>query len=98
MGEPSVYYRDKIPKEPNHKLLMSEFLRLLSVNGFTIISVDTEYQGFREDYGLIPDMRIIIEYNREKYVVFPPVLLDVTMNISGVLLLISFIERSLAPS
>ena len=70
MGEPSVYYRDKIPKEPNHKLLMSEFLRLLSINGFTIISVDTEYQGFREDYGLIPDMRIIIEYNREKYVVF----------------------------
>ena len=70
MGEPSVYYRDKVPKEPKHKLLMSEFLRMLSINGFTIISVDTEYQGFREDYGLIPDMRIIIEYNREKYVVF----------------------------
>lgn len=70
MGEPSVYYRDKVPKEPKHKLLMSEFLRMLSINGFTIISVDTEYQGFREDYGLIPDMRIIIEYNYEKYVVF----------------------------
>ena len=69
MGEPSVYYRDKIPKEPNHKLLMSEFLRMLSINGFTIVKVETEYQGFRE-YSLVPDMRVIIEYNNEKYVVF----------------------------
>ena len=69
MGEPSVYYRDKVPKEPKHKLLMSEFLRMLSVNGFTIIEVETEYQGFRE-YSLVPDMRVIIEYNNEKYVVF----------------------------
>ena len=69
MGEPSVYYRDKVPKEPKHKLLMSEFLRLLSVSGFTIVEVDTEYQGFR-DYSLVPDMRIIMEYNGEKYVVF----------------------------
>ena len=69
MGEPSVYYRDKVPKEPKHKLLMSEFLRMLSINGFTIVEVETEYQGFRE-YSLIPDMRVIIEYNNEKYVVF----------------------------
>ena len=69
MGEPSVYYRDKVPKEPKHKLLMSEFLRMLSVNGFTIVEVETEYQGFRE-YSLVPDMRVIIEYNNEKYVVF----------------------------
>ena len=69
MGEPSVYYRDKVPKEPKHKLLMSEFLRMLSVNGFTIIEVETEYQGFRE-YSLVPDMRVIIDYNNEKYVVF----------------------------
>ena len=69
MGEPSVYYRDKVPKEPKHKLLMSEFLRMLSVNGFTIVEVETEYQGFRE-YRLVPDMRVIIEYNNEKYVVF----------------------------
>ena len=69
MGEPSVYYRDKVPKEPKHKLLMSEFLRMLSVSGFTIVEVETEYQGFRE-YSLVPDMRVIIEYNNEKYVVF----------------------------
>ena len=69
MGEPSVYYRDKLPKEPKHKLLMSEFLRMLSVNGFTIVEVETEYQGFRE-YSLVPDMRVIIEYNGEKYVIF----------------------------
>ena len=69
MGEPSVYYRDKLPKEPKHKLLMSEFLRMLSISGFTIVEVETEYQGFRE-YSLVPDMRVIIEYNGEKYVIF----------------------------
>jgi mRNA-degrading endonuclease YafQ of YafQ-DinJ toxin-antitoxin module len=42
---------------------------MLSINGFTIVEVETEYQGFRE-YSLVPDMRVIIEYNNEKYVVF----------------------------
>lgn len=69
IGEPSIYYRDKMPKKYEHKLLMSEFLRMLSINGFNIIDVNIEYQGFRE-YELIPDMRIIIEYNKEKYVMF----------------------------
>lgn len=69
MGESSIYYRDKLPKEPKHKLLMSEFLRMLSISGFTIVDVQTEYQGFRE-YSLVPDMRVIMEYNDERYVVF----------------------------
>ena len=34
-----------------------------------IIDVNIEYQGFRE-YELVPDMRVIVEYNKEKYVMF----------------------------
>lgn len=69
IGAPSIYYIDKMPKKYEHKLLMSEFLRMLSINGFNIIDVKIEYQGFRK-YELVPDMRVIVEYNKEKYVMF----------------------------
>ena len=82
IGEKDVYYHKKKPKEINHKLTMSEFLSKLSLNGFRIVDVKTEYQGFREKYKIIPDLFITVEYYGKHYIFIVGV--DITKNFSNI--------------
>ena len=80
IGQPCIYYYEKLPKKLPHRLIMSEFLRMISVNRFKIIDVQIEYNGFRA-VGLVPDMRIIVEYHGTKYVLLVEV--DLTKNFTN---------------
>lgn len=82
IGEKDIYYHKKKPKEINHKLVMSEFISKLSLNGVKILEVYTEFQGFKNDYKIIPDLFLIVEYYEHKYIFIVEV--DITKEFSNI--------------
>ena len=59
-----IYYQSsKPPKKVDHKLLMSEFLTTLKENHINVIKVEVEYMALQKDYGLRPDLRIVMDFN-----------------------------------
>ena len=81
IGEKDIYYHKKKPKEIKHKLIMSEFISKLSLNGVKILEVYTEFQGFKNDYKIIPDLFLIVEYYERKYIFIVEV--DITKEFSN---------------
>ena len=82
IGEKDIYYHKKKPKEIKHKLIMSEFISKLSLNGVKILEVYTEFQGFKNDYKIIPDLFLIVEYYEHKYIFIVEV--DITKEFSNI--------------
>ena len=82
IGEKDIYYHKKKPKEIKHKLIMSEFISKLSLNGVKILKIYTEFQGFKNDYKIIPDLFLIVEYYEHKYIFIVEV--DITKEFSNI--------------
>ena len=82
IGEKDIYYHKKKPKEIKHKLIMSEFISKLSLNGIKVLKVYKEFQGFKNDYKIIPDLFLIVEYYEHKYIFIVEV--DITKEFSNI--------------
>ena len=77
-----IYYQaSKPPKKVEHKLLMSEFLTTLKENNIHVTKIEVEYRKLQQDYGLRPDLRIVMDFNGFELVAFVEV--DITKTFSN---------------
>nr|DAK49460.1 MAG TPA: hypothetical protein [Caudoviricetes sp.] len=69
VGQSYIYYIGKNPTKTKHRLMMTDFLSRMKVDGFEIILDETEveYKKLEERYHIRPDMLVTFKYGDETY-------------------------------
>ena len=69
VGQSYTYYLDKAPTKTKHRLMMSNFLSMLMINGFEVDLENTfiEWKGVEQRFGLRPDLLVTFSYGDSTY-------------------------------
>ena len=69
VGQSYTYYLGKAPVKTKHRLMMTDFLSRLEINGFSIDldHTEVEWKGLEERFGVRPDMLVTFNYNDHVY-------------------------------
>ena len=69
VGQSYTYYLDKAPTKTKHRLMMSDFLSRMEMNGFHIDLENTfiEWKGLEQRFGVRPDLLVTFEYANKTY-------------------------------
>ena len=69
VGQSYTYYLDKAPTKTKHRLMMSNFLSMLMINGFEVDLENTfiEWKGVEKRFGVRPDLLVTFSYGDSTY-------------------------------
>ena len=69
VGQSYTYYLSKAPTKTKHRLMMTDFLSRLEVNGFSVDldHTEAEWKGLEQRFGVRPDMLVTFTYNDRVY-------------------------------
>ena len=69
VGQSYTYYLDKAPTKTKHRLMMSNFLSMLMINGFEVDLDNTfiEWKGVEKRFGVRPDLLVTFNYGDSSY-------------------------------
>lgn len=69
VGQSYTYYLDKAPTKTKHRLMMSNFLSMLMINGFEVDLENTfiEWKGVEKRFGVRPDLLVTFNYGDSSY-------------------------------
>lgn len=69
VGQSYTYYLSKAPTKTKHRLMMTDFLSRLEVNGFSVDldRTEAEWKGLEQRFGVRPDMLVTFTYNDHVY-------------------------------
>lgn len=69
VGQSYTYYLGKAPVKTKHRLMMTDFLSRLEINGFNVDldHTEVEWKGLEERFGVRPDMLVTFNYNDHVY-------------------------------
>ncbi|MDB8545802.1 hypothetical protein PNV01_13415 [Turicibacter sanguinis] len=69
VGQSYTYYIDKAPTKTKHRLMMSDFLSRLEMNGFHVELDQTfvEWKGLESRFGIRPDLLVTFTYANKTY-------------------------------
>lgn len=69
VGQSYTYYIGKIPTKTAHRLMMTDFLSRMVMNGFKIDldQTESEYKELEERFGIRPDMLVTFNYADKTY-------------------------------
>ena len=69
VGQSYTYYLSKAPTKTKHRLMMTDFLSRLEINGFNVDldHTEVEWKGLEERFGVRPDMLVTFNYNDHVY-------------------------------
>lgn len=69
VGQSYTYYLDKAPSKTKHRLMMSNFLSMLMINGFEVDLDNTfiEWKGLEKRFGVRPDLLVTFNYGDSTY-------------------------------
>ena len=69
VGQSYTYYLDKAPTKTKHRLMMSNFLSMLQINGFEVDLDNTfiEWKGVEKRFGVRPDLLVTFNYGDSSY-------------------------------
>ena len=69
VGQSYTYYLDKAPTKTKHRLMMSNFLSMLTINGFEVDLENTfiEWKGVEKRFGVRPDLLVTFTYGDSSY-------------------------------
>ena len=69
VGQSYTYYLSKAPTKTKHRLMMTDFLSRLEVNGFSVDldRTEAERKGLEQHFGVRPDMLVTFTYNDHVY-------------------------------
>lgn len=69
VGQSYTYFLGKTPTKTAHRLMMTDFLSRMAVNGFKIDldHTETEWKGLEQRFGVRPDMLVTFTYNDRIY-------------------------------
>ena len=69
VGQSYTYYLDKAPSKTKHRLMMSNFLSMLQINGFEVDLENTfiEWKGVEKRFGVRPDLLVTFSYGDSTY-------------------------------
>ena len=69
VGQSYTYYLDKAPSKTKHRLMMSNFLSMLTINGFEVDLENTfiEWKGLEQRFRVRPDLLVTFNYGDSSY-------------------------------
>ena len=69
VGQSYTYYLSKAPTKTKHRLMMTDFLSRLEVNGFSVDldRTEAEWKGLEQRFGVRPDMLVTFTYTDHVY-------------------------------
>ena len=69
VGQSYTYYLEKAPTKTKHRLMMSNFLSMLMINGFEVDLENTfiEWKGVEKRFGVRPDLLVTFNYGDSSY-------------------------------